>query len=66
MTTFPPDSVPLTIAIASASAVSQFLSLSLSSLSRRKKNFYLSVRPSAFLLSKKVERSYYLGGFNRF
>ncbi len=64
MTTFPPDSVPLTIAIASASAVSQFLSLSLflslSSLSRRKKNFYLSVRPSAFLLSKKVERSYHL------
>ena len=71
MTTFPPDSVPLTIAIASASAVSQFLSLSLSlSLSLfsfKKKEEFLSVCSSVrFSSLKKVERSYYLGGFNRF
>ena len=61
MTTFPPDSVPLIFAIASASAVSQFLSLSLSfSLSllfqeERRIFICLFVRPLFFSQKKSKD-----------
>ena len=62
MTTFPPDSVPLTIAIASASAVSQFLSLSLSLFSlsllfqeERRIFICLFVRPLFFSQKKSKD-----------